>query len=318
MPKKGRNDEDKTEEQPSPFVSDINLQSPGQMNPVKDSDPGAVEPSPQPLLRVGSAAGISTDTRISLSAGDKTEVTVESRSGRFSSLMATVVCQMLLRDERYRMELSRFLQCLSEETAFLVGIQIGDELPSESSIETAIYRSLGDLSAVDWQYVQANYVQHGKWSFCPDPESSQYVELILIPWHRLRVEQLKNRYNLAQENIAKIEAMRTRLIEATVAPLLNEIATELESHTLPEINREELQEMYSELRKEAYYPGIISTSEAAKMLDRSEEIARRHARKGTVGLLNGERNYVFNELDVTAFSKIDRPHGGDQTKKKNR
>lgn len=218
-------------------------------------------------------------------------------------------------------EVKALLQALAskQRLRFEVSTNFSRTIPSDDSIAKQLAFSISYLRLPEWEKIQADAISHQAcWVTGYGGTTSDFLnfEYCLAVCHDVStMEELVRKYQEVQQERERIDAERDQWLHREAEPFMETLREMLSDATLPEVNREELQKMFQELRGDAYYRGVISTAEAAKILDRTEQIARRHARKGTVGFDTGQRNYVFNELDVEAFSRLDRPPGGDQTKK---
>ena len=122
------------------------------------------------------------------------------------------------------------------------------------------------------------------------------------------LEEFREQYKEVQQARKDIDAMRQKWLREQAEPLLDTIGEQLSEASLPDGYRDELCQLRAQLIKDAYYQGIIETSDVAEQLDVVEELVRRLARQGRLGL-SLSRHYVFSADEVKHFSKKPRPTG---------
>lgn len=122
------------------------------------------------------------------------------------------------------------------------------------------------------------------------------------------LEDIRQQYQEIQQAREAIDSQRDEWLHEQAGPFIDAMEEQLRSSSLPEGFRKEIDEMRKELVIDAYYKGIINTSDVAEFLGLDESRVRQFAREGRLGLALS-RQYVFSQQDLARFAAKDRPTG---------
>lgn len=217
-------------------------------------------------------------------------------------------------------ELKELLKTLAKipTLRFEVSTNFPSDRPSDANIAEQLAFSISYLRLAEWEQIQADTISHQAcWVTGYGGTTSDFLrfEYCLVVCHHVStMEELVRKYQKVQQERERIDAERDAWVQSQAQPLLDDMEEQLKSATLPEIDRNELKAMLQSLRHETYYRGMVTSTEAAKIIDRSQTVLRRHARKGSVGEQLADRDFVYHTDDVQRFAEKERPTGGTNRK----
>lgn len=126
-------------------------------------------------------------------------------------------------------------------------------------------------------------------------------------------ETLKSRIDEVDKARQVIDSERDKWLHEQAEPLLDELAELLKNASFPESVRDDIRSLREDVRRNAYYPGIIETSDVAAALERDQSWIREMAREGRLGL-KLSRHFIHSESEVAHFFPKPREVGAPKKK----
>lgn len=145
-----------------------------------------------------------------------------------------------------------------------------------------------------------------------DPVDLQSGQLVL----ETPLSAIQNRLEKAQIARQAIDAEREQWLRQQAEPLLDELQDALRDASLPTEFREQLVTMRERLRQDAYFPGIVETSDVAQQLGVDESWVREMARQGRLGL-KLSRHFIHSLNELSHFDSKPREVGSPGKKAEN-
>lgn len=175
-----------------------------------------------------------------------------------------------------------------------------------SPLYDSVYESIWQLSSGDLNDAVLLAQQHGIWTF----EYNQKFALTFVSCNspQIMMERLVAKFERVQDVRERIDAERAEWLHNQAEPLLDVMDEQLLDSSLPEGFRSQIVEMREQIIVDAYFAGIIETSDVAEALGVDESRVRQFAREGRLGL-SLSRHYVFSQEQLNRFAEKDRPHG---------
>jgi hypothetical protein len=131
---------------------------------------------------------------------------------------------------------------------------------------------------------------------------------------QLLEEKLKTHYERVEHTRRIVDTDRDRWLQQDAEPLLDELSDLIGNATLPAGFRERCAEVREQLRRDAYFPAIVQTSDAARQLSVDPSWVREMARQGRIGL-KLSRHFIHSSKELQHFDEQPRDVGAPPGKR---